>query len=113
MLNMLVRPQLHRLKNPEPARIQRLQIRFRKHAVHPKHPLDRNVERSLLLNLANQTILEALPKREMPPRQVPTPSPIRHPRRTPKHQNPPAISNHAMDAHIELLLSHANQTNPT
>src|SRR4029077_1340001 len=109
MLNMLIRPQLHRLENPEPARIQRLQIRLRKHAVHPKHPLDRNIKPGLLLNLANQAILKTLPQREMPSRQIPTPGPIRHPRRAPKHQNPPAIRDHAMNPDIELLLRHEHK----
>src|ERR1700676_3364303 len=106
MLHMFVRPKLHPLKHPEPARIKRLQIRLRKHAVHPEHPLDRNIERSLLLDLANQTILKTLTKCEMPSGQIPTPRPIQHPRRAPKHQNPPAISNHPMDTDKELLLRH-------
>src|ERR1700730_14361802 len=100
MLNVLIRPKLHNLEYLEPARIQRLQVRLRKHAMHAEHPLDRHVEPGFLLDLANPAILKARAECEMPAGQAPTPWSVRHPGRAPQHQNPPAIRNHAMDAHI-------------
>src|SRR5258708_36872081 len=76
-----------------------------------EHPLDRNIERGFLLDLANQASLETFSKREMPAGQVPTPRTIRHPGRAHQHEDPPAICNTAVDANIELLLRHRDQIN--
>src|SRR5260370_14099433 len=52
MLDVFVGSQLHILKNSQPARVERLEIRLGNHAVQSEQALDRNVNRGFFLNLA-------------------------------------------------------------
>jgi hypothetical protein len=77
--------------------------------VQSKQPVDRNVDCGFLLDLAQEAILETLAERKVAAGEIPGSRPIGHHRGALKHEYSPAICDHGVNAHKELLLRHRAQ----
>ena len=65
-----------------------------------------HLQAGLLLDLAQEALLEAFAERNMAARQVPAPGSIAHLIGPPEHEYAPAIRDHAVNAHEKLHFCH-------